>query len=183
MTAQLKQEEEEANQEGRGTGLTEEDRLAFEGRKDDISEMRLRIQKRAEEMGVEKSANTAEGITKAAQNAAKNRGTSGELNLSVFTSKDEDVGEDLPKYLRVMKEKNEGRELSSEEKIAADPFSSMNIIAAMIEECKLVEWPSVGQVFRQTLVTSAVLLGTIFFIVTLDATLKELYQGVGLYPK
>ena len=145
--------------------------------------MRKRIQERAAEMGVEKSANTAEVITKAAESAAKNRGTSGELNLSVFAKKDEDIGEDLPKYLRVMKEKNEARELSDSEKLAADPFSEMNIISAMFEEVKLVEWPSVGQVARQTLVTSIALVGTVGFIVTLDGTLKEIYQGIGLYPK
>ena len=145
--------------------------------------MRKRIQERAAEMGVEKSANTAEVITKAAESAAKNRGTSGELNLSVFAKKDEDIGEDLPKYLRVMKEKNEARELSDSEKLAADPFSEMNIISAMLEEVKLVEWPSVGQVARQTLVTSIALVGTVGFIVTLDGTLKEIYQGIGLYPK
>ncbi|GMI41324.1 hypothetical protein TrCOL_g579 [Triparma columacea] len=181
---QLKaQEEALARGDDRGGGLTSEERSTFEARSGDISEMRKRIQERAAEMGVEKSANTAEVITKAAESAAKNRGTSGELNLSVFAKKDEDIGEDLPKYLRVMKEKNEARELSDSEKLAADPFSEMNIISAMFEEVKLVEWPSVGQVARQTLVTSIALVGTVGFIVTLDGTLKEIYQGIGLYPK
>ena len=122
--------------------------------------MKARIQARAKEMGVEKSANTAEVISKAAESASRNRGTSGELNLSVFNKKDEDIGEDLPKYLRVMKEKDSGRELSAAEKLAADPFAEMNILSAMLEEVKLVEWPSLGQVARQTAVTSVALVGT-----------------------
>ncbi|GMH62153.1 hypothetical protein TrRE_jg3713 [Triparma retinervis] len=181
---QLKKEEEAlARGSDRGGGLTAEEKSNFDSRANDITEMKARIQARAKEMGVEKSANTAEVISKAAESASRNRGTSGELNLSVFNKKDEDIGEDLPKYLRVMKEKDSGRELSAAEKLAADPFAEMNILSAMLEEVKLVEWPSLGQVARQTAVTSVALVGTVAFIVTLDGTLKEIYQSIGLYPK
>ena len=59
----------------------------------------------------------------------------------------------------------------------------MNILAAMWEEAKLVEWPKPGTVVRQTVVTAVVLVATVFFIVTLDEAIKTLYQTVGLYPK
>lgn len=178
-----RQEEEKARGGDRGTGLTSEEKEKFDSRKGDMEEMRRRIRERAEEMGVEKSATTAEVISKAAENAARNRGSSSELNLSVFTKKEEDVAEDLPKYLRTLKDKDSGRELSDAEKLAADPFAEMNILQAMFEEVKLVEWPGPGQVFRQTVVTSLALGSTVVFIVTLDSTLKTLYQSIGLYPK
>jgi len=178
-----RQEEEEARGGDRGTGLTSEEKEKFDSRKGDMEEMRRRIRERAEEMGVEKSATTAEVISKAAENAARNRGSSSELNLSVFSKKEDDIAEDLPKYLRTLKDKDSGRELSDAEKLAADPFAEMNILQAMFEEVKLVEWPGPGQVFRQTVVTSLALVSTVAFIVTLDSTLKEIYQSIGLYPK
>ena len=77
----------------------------------------------------------------------------------------------------------EGRELSPQERLEADPFSDMNILAAMWEEVQLVEWPKPGTVVRQTVVTAVVLVGAVTFIVTLDEGIKNLYQAVGLYPK
>ena len=72
-SAAILQEEEEARMKERGGGLSDEDRLAFEARKDDIEAMRKRIQDRAKELGVEKSGTTLDAI-KDTQEAAAAQG-------------------------------------------------------------------------------------------------------------
>ena len=101
--------------------------------------------------------------------------------MSAFNKKEEDYS--TPKYMQAFTSGKEGRELSDAEKLEADPFSKMNILAAMWQEAQLVEWPKPDVVVRQTIVTAIVLVTTVLFIVTLDEAIKNLYQTVGLYPK
>ena len=104
--------------------------------------------------------------------------------MSYFNKKDKDPSEDLPKYLRSFNSGGKNaRELSDSEKLEADPFSSLSLLPALVEEFKLVEWPKASQVFKQTIITFAALVASVFFVITLDTTLKNIYMAVGLYPK
>ena len=73
--------------------------------------------------------------------------------------------------------------MSDEEKLSADPYANLNFLAAMAEEFKLIEWPSVKTVATQTVVTAFSLVASVIFIVKLDVLIKTVYEAVGLYPK
>ena len=72
--------------------------------------------------------------------------------------------------------------MSEQEMIESDPFQQENIIKGMLEELKLIEWPSVGKVLQQAIISTVALAVFIYFVLTLDATIKEFYQGIHLYP-
>ncbi|GMH60247.1 hypothetical protein TrLO_g15906 [Triparma laevis f. longispina] len=178
-TAAIQQEEEDAKAKERGGGLSDKDRENYEARKDDIDEMRKRIQDRAKELGVTQTSNSVSSIGET-QTSAAEAGRSSELDMSAFSKKEEDY---VPKYMQAFSSGKEGRELTDEEKLNADPYANLNILAAMWEESKLIEWPKPAQVVKQALVTAISLVLSVAFIVTLDSTIKVVYQGIGLYPK
>jgi preprotein translocase subunit SecE len=72
--------------------------------------------------------------------------------------------------------------MSPEEKLAADPYAELNILAAMKEEFGLIEWPSTKTVATQTVVTALSLAASVTFIVKLDVLIKVVYEAVGLIP-
>ena len=160
-------------------GLSDKDRDAYNSRLSDIDEMRQRIRDRAAELGVSQSSNSVASIGET-QEAAAGEGRSSELDMSAFSKKDEEF---VPKYMQAFSSAKEGRELTDEEKLNADPYSNLNILQAMWEESKLIEWPKPGQVVKQAVVTAVSLILSVVFIVGLDSTIKVVYQGIGLYPK
>jgi len=52
----------------------------------------------------------------------------------------------------------------------------------MREELKLIEFPTIPFVIKKALVNTAALCLFVYCLITLDATIKEIYRGIGLYP-
>jgi len=180
----LAEAEQAAAMATRSSGVSEAEQALFDSRTDEVSAMRARIAERAKELGVEKSANTAEVFTMALEEKGGDAlRTSSDLDISQFATKPEDFKGSNPFDTLFGKDKKDERELSEDEMIAADPLGQLSIFDACLAEIKSIEWPKPKTVISQTLVTAVSLVATVFFIITLDKNIQALYETIGLIPK
>jgi len=182
------EEKEEALAEG--VGLSQRERDNFYARQDTFDAMRARVDARATELGIEKSAATEQYIKEQIERREQRRqteSTSSGLDLSKIVkvgeaernkAKEEDPDLGPLKFLAT----DETYGLSEEDMEASDPLYGKNIPTALVEETQLIEWPTPGQVLRQA-ATSAI--GCVVFcyvLVQADKTIEKLLTLVGLYP-
>jgi len=167
----IEKEQEQEKFDSRATGLTSEDQADYDSRADQFAAMRQRIVDRAGELGVEKSANSAENIGKAAEEAAWAARTSSELDISAFAKAPEDYS--TPKTVEALQElfgggKKDEDELTDMEMEEADPLSKLPFFQGLFEELKLIEWPKPKAVAIQAVVTVVALAFMVVFILTID---------------
>jgi len=66
--------------------------------------------------------------------------------------------------------------------VIADPFYGDGLVKGMWNDLKLVEWPSIKQTITQAIIATVVLASVVYLILNLDASIKEFYQAIHLYP-